>query len=149
MLREYRQVVTINEPGTLDGGDVLRVGDRWYVGRSARTNDEGIRQLAKFIPIQAVDFRGCLHLKSAVTAIDHERVVLNPEWVDPLWPHIEVDPDEPFAANVLLLEGTVIAGHVAFGFLNTSTLVRSIKANAPGKTSSARAPILRQPPSAS
>ena len=46
-----------------------------------------------------------------MTAIDHERVVLNPEWVDPLWPHIEVDPDEPFAANVLLLEGTVIAGH--------------------------------------
>lgn len=110
MLRTYREVVTIDEPGTLDGGDVLRVGDRWYVGRSARTNDEGIRQLAKFIPVQAVDFRGCLHLKSAVTAIDEERVVLNPEWVDPLWPHIEVHPDEPFAANVLLLQGTVIAG---------------------------------------
>ncbi len=108
MLRQYRDVVTIEEPGTLDGGDVLRVGERWFVGRSGRTNDEGIRQLRRFIPAQPVDFRGCLHLKSAVTAISEEMVVLNPEWVDPLWPFIPVD--EPFAANVLLLDGVVIAG---------------------------------------
>ena len=110
MLRQYCEVVSIDEPGTLDGGDVLRVGDRWFVGRSARTNDEGIRQLARFIPVQAIDFRGCLHLKSAVTAISEEMVILNPEWVEPLWPHIEVHPDEPFAANVLLLQDTRIAG---------------------------------------
>ena len=109
-LRQYREVVRIEEPGTLDGGDVLRVGDRWFVGRSARTNDEGIRQLRRFIPAQPVDFRGCLHLKSAVTAIDDERVILNPAWVDRLWPCIEVHPDEPFAANVLLLDNTIVAG---------------------------------------
>jgi dimethylargininase len=108
MLREVRDIVHITEPGTLDGGDVLRVGDRWFVGRSGRTNDEGIRQLAKFIPVEAVDFRGCLHLKSAVTAISEEMVIFNPEWVEPRWPHISVD--EPFAANVLLLAGTIIAG---------------------------------------
>jgi dimethylargininase len=109
-LREYRQIVRIEEPGTLDGGDVLRVGERWFVGRSSRSNDEGIRQLRRFIPAELVDFRGCLHLKSAVTAIDDERVILNPLWVDKLWPCIEVHPDEPFAANVLLLGGTIIAG---------------------------------------
>jgi len=110
VLRQYREVVTIDEPGTLDGGDVLRVGDRWFVGRSGRTNEEGIRQLRRFIPAEPVDFRGCLHLKSAVTAVDRERVILNPRWVDKLWPCIEVDPDEPFAANVLLLDDRVIAG---------------------------------------
>jgi dimethylargininase len=109
-LRDYREVVRIEAPGTLDGGDVLRVGARWFVGRSARSNDEGIRQLRRFVPAEPVDFRGCLHLKSAVTAIDDERVVLNPAWVDKLWPCIEVDPGEPFAANVLLLGGTIIAG---------------------------------------
>ena len=107
-LRQYRDVVRIEAPGTLDGGDVLRVGDRWFVGRSGRTNDEGIRQLRRVIPAQPVDFRGCLHLKSAVTAVSEEMVVFNPEWVDPLWPCIPVD--EPFAANVLLLGGVVIAG---------------------------------------
>jgi dimethylargininase len=109
-LRDHREIVRIEASGTLDGGDVLRVGDRWFVGRSARTNDEGIRQLRRFIPAEPVDFRGCLHLKSAVTAIDEERVVLNPAWVDKLWPCVEVDPEEPFAANVLLLDGTIIAG---------------------------------------
>jgi dimethylargininase len=107
LLRQFREVVHIEEPGTLDGGDVLRVGGRWFVGRSGRTNDEGIRQLARFLPVQAVDFRGCLHLKSAVTAISDEMVVLNPEWVDPLWPFIPVD--EPFAGNVLLLGSTIVA----------------------------------------
>ena len=110
VLREYREVARIEAPGTLDGGDVLRVGASWFVGRSARTNDEGIRQLRRFIPATPVDFRGCLHLKSAVTAIDDERVVLNPAWVDKLWPCIEVDPDEPFAANVLRLGHSIIAG---------------------------------------
>src|SRR5207247_2706819 len=38
-LRELRDVVFITEPGTLDGGDVLRLGERWFVGRSSRTND--------------------------------------------------------------------------------------------------------------
>lgn len=109
-LRDYREIVRIEAPGTLDGGDVLRVGARWFVGRSARSNDEGIRQLRRFIPAEPVDFRGCLHLKSAVTAIDDERVVLNPQWVDKLWPCIEVDPDEPFAANVLRLGDVIIAG---------------------------------------
>jgi dimethylargininase len=109
-LREYRELAFIEAPGTLDGGDVLRVGGRWFVGRSSRTNDEGIRQLGKFISVQAVDFRGCLHLKSAVTAIGDDSVILNPEWVDPIWPHIAVDPAEPFAANVLLLGGIIVSG---------------------------------------
>lgn len=109
-LREYRELAFIEAPGTVDGGDVLRVGGRWFVGRSSRTNDEGIRQLRKLIPVEAVDFRGCLHLKSAVTAIGGDTVILNPEWVDPIWPHIAVDPDEPFAANVLLLGEIVISG---------------------------------------
>jgi len=109
-LREYRELAFIEAPGTLDGGDVLRVGGRWFVGRSSRTNDEGIRQLRKFIPVEAVDFRGCLHLKSAVTAIGGDAVILNPEWVDPIWPHVAVHPDEPFAANVLLLDDVIVTG---------------------------------------
>ncbi len=108
-LRDYRDLLFITEPGTLDGGDVLRLGERWLVGRSTRTNEEGIRQLAGILPVEVIDFRGCLHLKSAVTAIDDARVLLNPQWVDAFAPHITVDPGEPFAANVLRLGDVVIA----------------------------------------
>lgn len=123
-LRDYRELAFIEEPGTVDGGDVLRVGTRWFVGRSARTNDEGIRQLRRFIPAEPVDFRGCLHLKSAVTAVGDDRFILNPEWVDREGQTIlsgrrdgqtrlsvlHVDPAEPFAANVLLLGDIIISG---------------------------------------
>ncbi|MFI6326201.1 dimethylargininase [Nonomuraea sp. NPDC050556] len=66
------ETVRIEPPGTLDGGDVLQVGTTVYVGRSGRTNDEGIAQLAALLPdrtVVPVDFRDVLHLKSAVTAL--------------------------------------------------------------------------------
>jgi dimethylargininase len=67
-------VELIVAPGTLDGGDVLRVGDRVYVGESGRTNGEGIRQLRAILQprgatVVAAPVRRVLHLKSAVTAL--------------------------------------------------------------------------------
>jgi dimethylargininase len=79
--------VAIEEPGTLDGGDVLQVGDTVYVGRSARTNDAGIAQLARALAARGrsvvpVDMRGVLHLKSAVTALPDGTLIGDPEHVD-------------------------------------------------------------------
>lgn len=70
----------ITEPGTMDGGDVLRVGDTVYVGRSARTNDAGIDQIrdllealgAKVVPVPVTKV---LHLKSAVAALPDGTVI--------------------------------------------------------------------------
>lgn len=69
----YR-IAHIEAPGTLDGGDVLKVGSRVYAGRGGRTNAEGIRQLAELLaPLGAetveVPIEKVLHLKSAVTAL--------------------------------------------------------------------------------
>jgi dimethylargininase len=71
-------------PATLDGGDVLRVGERVYVGLSARTNLAGARALEAFLgrPCTPVPVERCLHLKTACTALDRETVLLNPAWVD-------------------------------------------------------------------
>jgi dimethylargininase len=68
------RLARIEEPGTLDGGDVLRVGTTLYAGRGERTNAEGIRQLAEHVAplgftVVAVPLRRVLHLKSAVTAL--------------------------------------------------------------------------------
>ena len=114
-LRAHRDVVSIEEPGTLDGGDILQLGETVYVGLSARTNDDGARQLREFLEsygyiVKTVDVTRCLHLKSAVTKIASDTVLLNPDWIDKtLFENaIEVDPAEPFAANALLACETLL-----------------------------------------
>lgn len=116
-LRAYRNVVAIEKPGTLDGGDVLQFGKTVYVGVSARTNAEGARQLREFLEpygyiVKTIDVTRCLHLKSAVTKIASDTVLLNPDWIDKaLFQNvIEVDPTEPFAANALLAGDTLLCG---------------------------------------
>jgi dimethylargininase len=111
-LRPFRELVYIQAPGTIDGGDVLRMGKHLYAGLSDRTGAEGITQLAAAVRpfgyyVTAVLLHGCLHLKTAVTQIGEESVLLNPTWLDAhvfdRYQRIEVDPQEPLAGNVLLV----------------------------------------------
>jgi dimethylargininase len=102
---------------TLEGGDVVRIGSTLFVGRSARSNDVGIAQLARELAplgyaVQAVGMRGCLHLKSACTYLGRDTVLANRDWAD-LAPFagarvIDVAPGEPAAADVLAIGDTVI-----------------------------------------
>jgi dimethylargininase len=116
-LRPHRTLAYIEPPGTLDGGDVLVIGSTIYVGESGRTNSDGIRQLAAIASAQAYAVRpvrlsGCLHLKSAVTQVGDDTVLINPAWIDATafasLRQIEVDPAEAFAANALRLGRNVI-----------------------------------------
>jgi dimethylargininase len=116
-LAELRPIRRIEAPATLDGGDVLVAGRRVFVGRTARTGDDGIAQLAAILEpfgyeTRGVEVRGCLHLKTAATAIADDAVVFQPEWVDPaVFDGLElvpVDPAEPFAANVLRVGGVLV-----------------------------------------
>jgi dimethylargininase len=122
-LAAYRELVIMEPPGTLDGGDVLCIGTRVYVGQSERSNAEGTRQLTDMLSpygyeVQAVQMTGCLHLKTAVTRVAGDTVLLNPLWLDANvfeeFERIEVHPDEPFAANALLVGDAVLypARHV-------------------------------------
>jgi len=118
-LHGLRPMVRIAPPGTLDGGDVLVVGRQVFVGRTGRTNDEGIAQLRVFLAplgyvVEAIGVTGCLHLKSAVTAVDFDTVLLNPEWVSPadfaMFRAEAVDPGEPMGANVLRIGDQLVYG---------------------------------------
>jgi N-Dimethylarginine dimethylaminohydrolase len=117
VLRRYRPVLAIEAPGTLDGGDVLRIGRTLYVGESARSNAAGIAQLRDLLAghgyaVQGVPTRGCLHLKSSVTQLRDDTLLLQPEWVDRErfadFKIIEVDPAEPHAANVLRIGDALV-----------------------------------------
>ncbi|MEP7326898.1 MAG: dimethylargininase [Gemmatimonadota bacterium] len=116
-LRPLRLLRQIEEPGTLDGGDVLRIKRTLYVGRSGRTNDDGIAQLERFAApfgyaVKPVETTGCLHLKTAVTEVGEGTLLLNPRWVDPAlfadFKLIQCDPTEPFAANALRIGDSVL-----------------------------------------
>ncbi len=110
VLSEYRALHAIAAPGTMDGGDVLRMGRTLYVGLSTRTNEDGAHQLARIVEpfgytVRVVQTHGCLHLKSAATALDDEQVLCNPEWIDTQafagLETVAIDPGEPNAANVV------------------------------------------------
>lgn len=109
-IADLRPIVRITGPGTLEGGDILRVGRTIFAGQTPRTNGEGTRQLAAALGPHGYDVApvtptGCLHLKSAVTYIGHETVLVNPEWIDvdrfSRWQCVPVPPEEPFGANAL------------------------------------------------
>jgi dimethylargininase len=116
-LAPFRALVHITEPGTIDGGDVIILGKKIYIGLSTRTNTEAILQLQEFLDnygymVTSVELHDCLHLKSAVTRVNDQTLLINKNWVD--FSHfkdsqmIEVDPLEPYAANCLPIGGAII-----------------------------------------
>ena len=116
-LSPYRALYTVEAPGTLDGGDVLRVGKTVYVGLASRSNRSGVEQLQGFLApygyiVKGVEVTGCLHLKSAVTQVSEHTLLINPAWVDRAifreMRFIGVDTGEPSAANAVWIDDSVI-----------------------------------------
>jgi len=117
LARHGRPLQQIQAPGTLDGGDVLVIGRQVFLGSSARTNRAGIDQLNRILAqagytVRVVPVHGCLHLKSAVTAVAPDTVLMNREWVPAEafagLSLVDIDPQEPYAANALALADVVL-----------------------------------------
>lgn len=112
-----RELAFMRAPATLEGGDVVQVGQTLYVGRSSRTNAEGMSQLQRWVKphgyrVVGVHLRDCLHLKSACTLVSPDTVLVNPAWIqsDALrgLRTLRVPRSEPGAADVLLVGDAVI-----------------------------------------
>lgn len=121
-IEAYRPIAYVNPPGTLDGGDVLRVGRRLFVGLSSRTNLAGAAMLERIAEphgyeVVRIVVDKCLHLKSAATALDDRTILVNPALIDPsAFGELEVlvsSPSETEAANVLAIGDFLICsqGH--------------------------------------
>jgi len=116
LIRQHRDVVQIEAPATLEGGDVLRIVRDLFVGVTSRTNREGIEALRKHVEpygyrVHSVVVPGALHLKSVCTAVDDHTILADSLRVDisPFsgYEIVEVPAEEWMAANVLLVNGTV------------------------------------------
>ena len=107
----------IEAPGTLEGGDVMKCGDTYYVGLSARTNKEGFDQFAAFmgkfgfnsvlVPLELV-----LHLKTGVNYLENNKMLVSGEFVDKpefaQYERIIIPDEEAYAANCIWMNGTVV-----------------------------------------
>ena len=107
----------IQDPGTLEGGDVMMVGDHFYVGRSARTNEEGIRQLTEILAkygltCSEVTLEKVLHLKTGVNYLENNNMLVSGEFVTKLdfetYHRVEIPEEEAYAANCIWVNDTVI-----------------------------------------
>jgi dimethylargininase len=116
-LARHRLVRKIEPPATLDGGDLLCVGRTVFAGLSTRTNAAGVEQLRHILcpfgyDVRATEVRGCLHLKSAVTAVAADVLLVHRPWIPTAdltgFDLLDVDPAEPFGANALRLGDRVI-----------------------------------------
>ncbi len=116
-LAPYRKVVALQAPATLEGGDVLTMDKTVYIGLSLRSNQSAIEQVQTVLQpygytVIGVPVHGCLHLKSAVTQVAPDTVLINRQWIESRnfegMKLIEVDETESHAANALLIGETVI-----------------------------------------
>ena len=118
ILGEYFQEVhRIEAPGTVEGGDILQVGDHYFIGLTERTNQAGAEQvigvLERFgLAGSLVPVEGMLHLKTGIAYLDHHLVLANQALLEleafQGYPILEVDPDEAYAANCLAINGRVL-----------------------------------------
>jgi len=129
-LRKYRDVVRVELPAMLEGGDVLHVGRTLFVGLTARTNRAGADALTMIASrygyrVRPIPVRGCLHLQTAVTALDDQTVLVNPEWLDlHEWRGfdiVRIPAVEPWAANVARVGASIVA---ATAYPRTADVIR-------------------------
>lgn len=134
IIKPFRNLFFIDAPGTLEGGDVLKIEDKFYIGMSARTNEEGIRQFAEIagrygyttIPIK---LDRILHLKTGLTYIGNNtiagwrEIIHQPEF--DVYQKIEITPDELYASNCIRIDNKKLI--IPKGFPKTKTTLTALK----------------------
>ncbi|MEO0422724.1 MAG: arginine deiminase family protein [Pseudomonadota bacterium] len=130
----FDEVFAIEAPGTLDAGDVMMVGDHYYVGLSERTNAEGARQLGAILArwgyaASTVPLADGLHLKSSVSYLEHGHLLITEALAGQpafaLFTQVIVPEEETYAANTLWVNETLL---VAEGFPRTLARLRDAMA---------------------
>ena len=117
ILAQYRPIHHITRPGTLDGGDVLRVGNHFFIGASLRTNREGASQLTQILnkyehTAEVVSVASGLHLKSSINTLGDNRLLLTADLADypcfTAYERLVIVPGEEYAANTLRINDTLL-----------------------------------------
>ena len=132
VIREfYADVEMIEAPGTLEGGDVMMVGEHFYIGLSERTNQAGADQMINILERHGmkgsvVDLTEVLHLKTGLGYLENNNLLACGEFLSKpefqQYNLLSVDHEEAYAANSVWVNGTVL---VPAGFPKTRALIAS------------------------
>jgi len=115
--RFYTNFETIEDPGTLDAGDVMTVGKHFYIGLSERTNENGANQLISFLnkygmTASTITLEKSLHLKTGVSYLEKNNIAATGEFSrKPEFQQfkiIEIEDDESYAANCVWINDKVL-----------------------------------------
>jgi len=117
VLSRFRKIENIQTPGTVDGGDVLMAGNRFFIGISDRTNVEGARQLGIILESYGYDWDTIpvgegLHLKSSINYVGKNTLILTAPFqhlnLFEYYDKIVLDDTEIYAANTLWVNDSLI-----------------------------------------
>ena len=131
MQRFYSNIEHIHEPGTLDAGDVMMVGDHYFIGLSGRTNEAGANQLISILEKyqmqgSIVTLEKVLHLKTGVAYLEDNTLVACGEFVTKpefkKFKILEIPEEESYAANCIRVNDKVI---IPAGFPKTKNIISS------------------------
>jgi dimethylargininase len=131
-LAALRSVARIEAPGTVDGGDILVMGERVLIGLSERTNEEGAGQLSRILEVYGMqcttlDAGEGLHLKSSINALGNYRLLVTPEFSElpelSTFERVVIPADENYAGNSLCVNDHVL---VPAGFPATRDLIEKL-----------------------
>lgn len=127
----FSDIEYINHPGTVEAGDIMKVGDHYYIGLSERTNAEGARQMIDLLAKHGktgstVELKKMLHLKTGLSYLENNLLLAAGEFIDhpdfKKFDVIPIDEDEQYAANSLWLNGKVL---VPQGFPRTKNKIEA------------------------
>lgn len=121
----------ITAPGTLEGGDVMMVGNHFYIGLSGRTNEEGAKQLISILEYfghtgSIVELKEVLHLKTGLSYLENNNLLTAGEFNEKLdfkaYKKIIIPPDKSYSANSIWINGAII---VPKGYEDTKKLIEA------------------------
>ncbi len=127
----YDKIEYIKAPGKLEAGDVMMVGNHYYIGISERTNPEGAKQLATILKkygmtASTIMLKNVLHLKTGLSYLENNNLVVAGEFSDHTefsrFNILKVDPDEAYAANCVWINDVVL---IPSGYPKTKNLIES------------------------
>lgn len=129
--KHYNHIEVIYKPGTIEAGDIMMVGNHYYIGISERTNDAGADQLISILSHYGmsgskIKLYEVLHLKTGLAYLENNKLVITGKFVDnpefSKFDQIKIDDSESYAANCIWVNNTVI---IPAGFPETKTLIEA------------------------
>lgn len=130
--QHYKNIEQIQPPGTIEAGDIMMVGNHFYIGLSARTNESGADQMISYLSKYGftgskIELKEVLHLKTGMSYLEHNNLLISGEFVNhPYFKEfnkIIIDPKEAYSANCIWVNDTVI---IPSGFPKTLKQVHEL-----------------------